>query len=996
MVKPTESVPQSHPNPTPTHTINYGPSVNKVESPETAYVGTNQYIFNIKYEQNKYSSFSKIELDAIRTRSADFELADSLQVPFRLEVIGSLRTAVLRHKLLVIQVRPETPGRWLLEETALEVNSFLSSQTANANAPLTIRVYDSLKETDDNHISFLNAVETELQVQTEPTILLIPEASRQHIGWDLAGVSRLAKRHGHYVLAMTSVAPEIWHRQPHEEGYWYEIQNDEPLFSPIFLTAFLRQRLIERQNKLPRIMQQKTQSHALLLGDGWTVSNVAERLKSPVNIDAWLQMVSKQDKGIESTDLHSLVHEFASQNLRHIITHWYHDALNPQERLLTLGLCLMDGLDESQILTAFKVLKQSVWKQLGAVGEIIDHIDLLQLRTFFNFHKLNSTEVRIESAISGQRQILLQLALENQPMHLREIIPWFTQIIKESNEQDASFSLLYATKHHRDQIRLAASTNLSDLYTLAPKIVQPVLIELIADRRDAVHVYLARTLARLILLDPRSSIPALLGYWRENLDIHKRIRELLRTQHNMNLTNEAATLVNGVIILTVSYVWRYAKPEEQISEISQLLILAIEDLNPRVRRYLQKYLLPLLPRYCSQLDPALRLLVRDSEFQQQIINALFKLYSHDPSKVDALMNRWFQDAKSDMKWYSPSANPSPAEALLVTVSQTLCIIALTQNVPSIFNTIHQRLYAILHEVRHPTMRSTAWDNCLAISNNDILSLTGLLTTVQEDDVSMLKEKLTTLFQHQYANLPVEQNKWRQNAQHEESPDTLLVNGTVIELAVLALIYDGNTLSQKFAYKCLFNFAQHVQHRWKADGRVPSQIRPAPLTGHYHTFYSDILVQVLITQDQDQNVREAVLNLLSQTRKYYERYPDTLWLMLGRLKRTPDMFSQRVAICLQEAIRLDTSKDWGKVVGLPRLRHAFMMTWQTQIMPRDIQIRVVLLFLSTIMAIIIATTTIITNANIISLLILALTLIFSTRWLYRCFTQLTILRNSSLD
>jgi hypothetical protein len=57
------------------------------------------------------------------------------------------------------------------------------------------------------------------------------------------------------------------------------------------------------------------------------------------------------------------------------------------------------------------------------------------------------------------------------------------QVIKDSNDSNAALSLLYTTKGHRDQIRLAASTNLYDLCLLAPEMVYPALIQLIGDRR---------------------------------------------------------------------------------------------------------------------------------------------------------------------------------------------------------------------------------------------------------------------------------------------------------------------------------------------------------------------------------------------------------------------------------------------------------------------------------------------------------------------------------
>lgn len=966
------------------HRINNGPQIGSVQGSGPIHIATNQQVVNVSvYGQPPRSSFAPVDPAAIRTQFADLELDDNLRIPFRSEIIDSLRAAIINHRLLIVHVRPDTPGRWLLEETALAVREFRSSQMSNGTVPLTIRVYRPSDDDDeDNPTSILNAVEAEFHAQADPTILLIPSATRQHLGWDFESIYRLAAVHGHFVLAATTLPPKAWDCQPGERDHWREIQKDEALFRPAFLTAYLRQRLIERQTRLPRAIQQKTQANDILLGNDWTIAQTAERLKSPVNIDAWLQTVSHLHKGLDVVDLQKLVQEFVSQDLRHIMMRWYRDILDSKERLLALGLCLLDGLEESQILTALNGLKREIWEQLGASGSIIDHIDLLDLQTFFTIRKISTTEIRIESAISGQRQILLDLALEHHPMHLRVVIPWLAQVIKNSNDSKAARSLLYTTKAHRDQIRLAASTNLCDLCLLAPNLVDSALLQLVADRRYAVQVCLARILARWLLLDPNGRVPALLAYWRNDSNVQKDIRSLLHQDEAPTSKDDTpTTLVNGVVILTVSYVWRYAKPGDDIPELSQLLLSAVQDQSPRIRNYLQQYVLPLLPQYSIQLDPVLRLLVRDENFRPQIIDALVAAYRDTSREINNLLKRWFQDAKHDMAWYTPSPELSAAETLLVVVSETLSRIALHRSTPSVLGTVRSRLQSIRNEVRHPMACSIVWDNSFAISEKDIAALAALLRTVQEHDATMVQEKLQDLFEREYGILSPTLDGWIQGEQLTSVSTTLY--GSVSERAVLALIDGSNTFSQEYSFWVLFTFARYVRRTWKTGNRSRSSKLPVQ---HLSAFYRDVLVPELITQGQPSEVREAVLHLLPQARNYYERYPEALGLTLERLKRESLTLHKCIATCLQEAIRLDTSEDWMNVVGSHRLQRAFVSTWQVKAMPYQIQLRVIGLILLAIMALLIAGVIVIKNGTIGSVLIVGLLIALLGRWLYRRFGQ----------
>lgn len=861
-----------------------------------------------------YTSSRSVLINPTTIRPSFAALEDSVkhEAPFQDRVIVPIYAKAIDRCVVVVQVPPEAPGRWLLAEVALTLRRQLKTLLPNI-APPQIREYSDYED-ETGFASEAGRIEVELRTLSEPTILLLTRAARHQLGWDWDQLSHIAAHSGHYVLAVTSTDFATWDGQKSEGRYWHAVQTTN-LFRDEYLTAFLRQRLIDEQIHLPYVLREKTSAEAVLVEarEELTVREVATKLQKPFNIDSWTQEVIRAGKNASPQNILVLINENADQDLKRAVHRWFYRVLKPHEQLLALALCLFDGLEKTQLLTALQELRENVWGQLGDVGGIIDHVHLLSLRAFFRFQKLDNNLVRVESLTDAQRDVLLDLALENHAMHLRKIMPWFLNVVKQSSSPGAHDSLLHPTKESGRALRQIVSEDLSDIGLRAIGIVHPTFVELLASKQAGVYTCLAHALALWVTHGHTTELFNLLSNWLQDEQLRKRI------------DTSSEGLVHGAVVVSISYVLRDTQPNHVPTALIELLAQAAQVQTTHVHHRLRTYMVSQIPRHFRQLDTVLRLLVRDSHFRSHVVNAATETYKKDRVAVEKLIHCWMVDAQRDINSWALSQNVQQAEAMLVTVAQILEVMTHEAQSHSIFDDLVQKLSGILQAMRHPAAREDVWNVCINVSQGNDTLLATFLGCLQDSDILIIQKRL----------LIIDREQRRLVSTSELS--TLPM--TPVQRALLRLLTVAQSTSvRQMAIQLLGAIANRIQ---------PSLSRRAGEM--HHTFYRQTLAPYLVLQAEREEVRQITHELLRLVRELHAKNSQATRLMLHWLRQEQNPLICDVGRCLTAIIKLDGAFYWGEYVHACAMASSLWLMWRNNKMPDEIEARYAYLFLRTVVA-----------------------------------------------
>jgi hypothetical protein len=465
-----------------------------------------------------YPASLPIDPTALNTRFTIERKDSSVHTILNRILISSIHAKLTGNRIVIIQARKDLLSRLVIEEAA----RFFHGR----NPAYSLRIFENILQYDNSN-NITNAFDlcSELQSVTEASIWLVPNASREHVGWMLDEVRVTAEASGHYLLVTTELAQELWHLQPLEDRYWLDIRS-MTIFDPTYLPKYLLQELARRQSQLPHELQQKANTSDHIINATLTVSSVAQKLQSPINIEAWLQAVIRSHETGGSPDYEALINEYASNDFRHIFNRWFNNALTRTEQLLLLAVYVLEGATERQILAALQDLMYNKWNVSGNISNFVDRIHLQKLYTFYTFKTDHFADLPVKGFATVQRDELQRLLLQNYHQHLENTILWIPKVVRESFDRGAVESTLFGLPEQRDALRNAISTTLSDLGITARDIVLPTYFQLIADQKSPVHFFLGRALSQWYTKGYVSQLTSLLNDWYSDTKVLARINRV--------------------------------------------------------------------------------------------------------------------------------------------------------------------------------------------------------------------------------------------------------------------------------------------------------------------------------------------------------------------------------------------------------------------------------------------------------------------------------------
>ncbi|HEU4322643.1 MAG TPA: hypothetical protein VFS21_05795 [Roseiflexaceae bacterium] len=854
--------------------------------------------------------------------------------PFREALLSDLCALAVQQRILLVQPHPDLPAGDLLRALARRLLVFLHMRAGDdaarpAVAALEYSPQEPASERDETPFD----LEQTLRKLTSPTILLFPQASRQQLGWDLDALERMPTPHPYYILACADTVGRGWNFLPDEERFWTELPTDD-LFEPAYLAHLLREGLARRQTRLPARLQGKLDPDAPLLGD-WTLREVAVRLRSPAAIGALLHALTRLPETAGLDDLRSLVGEYARLDARALLERWYYGQLTRREQLLAIGATLLEGVQESQLFAALQDLLE-VWQQQDA-GAILDYIDLEQLLIFFELREVAPYDVRLESRLSGQRELLLELALRSHRRHLRRALPWLARLIARSYARDAAHDELLGAPQQRARLREVLSDSLSDIALHAPDLAQPAILWLVAQAdQDNAHLALARSLARWSPLGRTEELLRLLGQWRGD-QRHRAFVQRLQGDTRGKQADTAEALLHGVSLLTICYAVRAAAPGRVDERLLAALREQIGDNSRRVRLYVRDYLLPMLTaQHTSQISPVLQDLAQRTDLRSAISTRLATVYRTRPREITKLIQQWYEQGDLELAPRAKGSQRRRAEALLATVALTLGGLPFEPIYPIKLDVARRMQREILNIVHDREARIEVWTACFYLSSNDAAALHALLEQVEDDEEDRIVEWLTKTFLDQRAQLGGQHDAVMQTPNGSfpiwltRRPPETEVERTLLD----ALARTRDPLLRRLAFHAFVSFverfdvqeerfvAAELQRRAALAAGYPAPPAPvapapapdtsgpapagdgSPAAPPEPDFYRDVLIPRLVLLDDPEHYEEIIQDVLPLARTLQRQSPQVLDRLLQRLQRDDTNDLGLIAVRLGEVLDLE--------------------------------------------------------------------------------------------
>ncbi len=857
--------------------------------------------------------------------------ADAPRSPFREALLSDLCALAVQQRILLVQPHPDLPAGDLLRALARRLLVFLQMRAGDdAARPAVAALEYSPQEPASERDEAPFDLEQTLRKLAGPTILLFPQASRQQLGWDLDALERMPTPHPYYILACADTVQRGWDFLPEERRFWTELPTDD-LFEPAYLAFLLREGLARRQTRLPTRMQGKLDPDAPLLGD-WTLREVAARLRSPAAIGALLHALTRLPEVAGLDDLRGLVSEYARLDAHTLLERWYYGQLSRREQLLAIGATLLEGVQEGQLFAALQDLLDEVWQQQDT-SAILDYIDLEQLLIFFELREVAPYDVRLESRLGGQRELLLELALRSHRRHLRRALPWLARLIARSYAGDTAHDELLGAPQQRSRLREVLSDSLSDIALHAPDLAQPAILWLVAQAdQDSAHLALARSLARWSPLGRTEELLRLLGQWRGD-QRHRAFVQRLQGDTRGKQADSAEALLHGVSLLTLCYAVRAAAPGRIDERLLAALREQIGDNSRRVRLYVRDHLLPMLTaQHTSQIGPVLQDLAQRADLRSAISTRLATVYRTRPREITKLVQQWYEQGDMELAPRAKGSQRRRAEALLATVALTLGGLPFEPIYPIKLDVARRMQREILNIVHEREARIEVWTACFYLSSNDAAALHALLEQVEDDEEDRIVEWLTKTFLEQRAQLGGAHDAVMQTPNGSfpiwltRRPPETEVERTLLD----ALARTRDPLLRRLAFHAFVSFVERfdVQEERFIAGELqrraalaagypappatpaPAPAAPAPADGAPHAaplepdFYRDVLIPRLVLLDDPEHYEEIIQDVLPLTRTLQRQSPQVLDRLLQRLQRDDTNDLGLIAVRLGEVLELE--------------------------------------------------------------------------------------------
>jgi hypothetical protein len=723
-------------------------------------------------------------------------------------------------------------------------------------------------------------IETALDDE-EPRVLILPDVSpRQLIGQTPATLRSLLRGHQSYAILTTENNLEDWDILPGslEAELWREL-SWETYYGVPLLRDFLRQRLIDSKKEVPEHLL--PDSEGLLLIEGLDMSRAVVTLRTPGKVRFFCDWLLSVKEPLTREQIEEQLARLGDDD--ESVAQWYRQ-FNPRYQLLVLGLILFDGLPDEIIFTGLELLVKNIWRSSDPSIPQFDYGDLVLCSAYFKKVESKRGPTRIRSTSQERRHCLLKLAWNHQRRRLLLALPVLREMIRISattgpsesqgtspaaatniqpataadGQGEAAGHALSRSSEDTLQLHQALVDSLGLISQLSPQVVERHFLELAADASESVQRLAARALSTWRDNGHEKDLfELLLGWWKEACEpwnVDSRIARL------GDRGDDAFAAVRAAVALTVGYAARFDRENQLTSELYELLVRALEDRNPRVKKASSQALQLAVAWHFRQLEPLLRMRVLHSnDFLADVALGAAEACSLRTEETVAILDTWRAIARAEKRRSSPD-RVSPRERLLATVALTYGEIRADRGEwPLSPELLCANLRSILMEELHPFVRSSAFAAIekQALQNFDMVVrlLQDLLSQIQLQDRPAVVEIFTKTYLHQRHRLTDGDQKIEVDGRYYNVWMDSLRPLTEIEATLYGWLLDSShPIVQQLAVdvfdrlgKTSLEIAERrfratrplvptsPVHPEGADRRPQPQVRPLPLLGQAAVF-----------------------------------------------------------------------------------------------------------------------------------------------------------------
>lgn len=355
---------------------------------------------------------------------AEMRSAERLGESFAQARVTELCTLLATQQLLILHPQPDVPAALMARQIGAVAKHPDPAQ------PLTVLEFTG-QPADDRRFD----LRAEIERFAEPCLFLVPEASREVLGWHLGELAAMLGQHRHQLLAVTAIAPVAWRLTLSEGGYWHDV-SAAGLYDHAALTRLLREGVTAETARLPISLGEEWRTHTTF--GGCAPEALAQRLGTPLKVQTFLQGLRRLQAGADAAVVDGLLSQIAHQQLDVALRRWFFQQLGRRDQLIALGASLFTGLREDLFFAQAQRLLAEAWGLREFEGRLLDYVDLEPAEAFFAFNEVEPGRVQVESRYGDLRPNLLLLAAPDYQRHIRQAVTWMANLLRQSMQRGVS------------------------------------------------------------------------------------------------------------------------------------------------------------------------------------------------------------------------------------------------------------------------------------------------------------------------------------------------------------------------------------------------------------------------------------------------------------------------------------------------------------------------------------------------------------------------------
>lgn len=499
---------------------------------------------------------------------------------------------------------------------------------------------DSYEIKEGFEISNINSLVKAIEKAKNATVFVFNQIEPSNIAYQVLKLKRLLENKNHYLIIGTDKPLQSWHfPENFDHTFWFDVPETD-IYDILVLHEKLETELSNKNIELE-------------------ISSmpIAKEFSTIEQIELFTELLSREKKKNSSTIV-KLIEQIVKNNLT--ISQWFY-SLNPRNKLIAIGLTLLDGLFEEQFFASMQKMidEGEYFKSIGA----LDYFDLSLLMNYF---KIENN--KIVGILDNQKRELLTVAWKSHRRHIIATLPILVQMVEDSVYQQSSNWELYETKYKRQILRNKISEILSEIGLISEKIIEPSLLRLAAQRHIGIHTVVAKAIARWIVAGQENKVFELLERWQASNQVATMVKKYIS-----NKEDNPETYVEATVVLTLGYAAQYYNVGQLNNKIISLLKDALHTSSSLVEMKLQETIERVTSYHPKQMENVLfKKFLKRPNFIPYAAFGLATAYNRGYStEVKDILNKWDKSLDEE-----PKKRTSSTRNKLYFEDKILCTISL--------------------------------------------------------------------------------------------------------------------------------------------------------------------------------------------------------------------------------------------------------------------------------------------------------------------------------